>query len=261
MKTRLLGGIAALLVAIVGTVLLITYVQNADNRALANTETQTVYIVQKSIAAGTEAGKLEGYVAKKALPKAAMASDAVTDLSALGTKVTAVELVPGEQLLAGRMVNANEFLGPSRVAVPEGMQEFTLRLPIERVAGGKISAGDTAGIFISLDETTTNTATGAQETKSSGTQLTFHKVLVTAAQFSDGTASQPEEGTQASGEAAASSSKTQSDDTYLITLARNSVDAEKIIYAVEFGQVYLSKEPETATEGNTGVVDQTKVFR
>jgi pilus assembly protein CpaB len=259
MKKRLLGGIAALLVAVLGTVLLITYVQSADARALANTETESVFVVQKPVEAGTEATELAGAVAKKALPKGAIADDAVTDLSELGSTVTAVDLVPGEQLLAGRMVDPSEFLGPSRVAVPEGMQEFTLRLPIERVAGGKISAGDTAGVFISLDETSTNTATGAQETKSSGTQLTFHKVLVTAAQFSDGSASQPEEttDTQASG----SANKTQSDDTYLITLARNSVDAEKIIYAVEFGQVYLSKEPDSATEGNTGVVDSSKVFR
>ena len=261
MKTRLLGGIAALLVAIVGTVLLITYVQNADSRALANTETQSVYVVQKSVVAGTEAKELGDYVARKSLPKGAMAGDAVTDLAALGNKVTAVDLVPGEQLLAGRMVDADDLLGPSRVAVPAGMQEFTLRLPIERVAGGKINAGDTAGIFISLDETVTNTTTGAQETKSSGTQLTFHKVLVTAAQFSDGTASQPEDKSQTTGQAAPASNKTQSDDTYLITIARNAVDAEKIIYAIEYGKVYLSKEPDDAAEDNAGVVDKTKVFR
>ncbi|SLK01464.1 Flp pilus assembly protein CpaB [Arthrobacter sp. P2b] len=259
MKKRLLGGIAALLVAVMGTVLLIMYVQSADKRALANTETSTVFVVQKPVEAGTEAKDLTAAVVKKALPKAAIAADAVTDLDELGSKVTSVGLVPGEQLLGGRMVNPADFLGSSRVAVPEGMQELTLRLPIERVAGGKISAGDTAGIFISLDETSTNATTGAEGTVSSGTQLTFHKVLVTAAQFSDGSASQPE---GSSGKATADSSKkTQSDDTYLITIARNSVDAEKIIYAVEFGRVYLSKEPDNATEGNAGVVSNSKVFR
>ena len=52
MKTRLLGGIAALLVAIIGTVLLVSYVQNADKRAMAGTETETIYVVQKAIPAG-----------------------------------------------------------------------------------------------------------------------------------------------------------------------------------------------------------------
>ena len=65
MKTRLLGGIAALLVAIVGTVLLVTYVQNADKRALASTETENIYIVQKTIPAGASAETIAGSVTRK----------------------------------------------------------------------------------------------------------------------------------------------------------------------------------------------------
>ena len=65
MKTRLLGGIAALLVAIIGTVLLVTYVQNADKRALASTETEYIYIVQKAIPAGASAETIAGSVTKK----------------------------------------------------------------------------------------------------------------------------------------------------------------------------------------------------
>lgn len=263
MKTRLLGGIAALLVAIIGTVLLVTYVQSADKRALANTETEDVYVVQKPIAAGTPATELGDAVRLQPVPKTALAADKVTDISNLGSRVTALALVPGEQLLDSRMVDANSFLGPARVAVPAGMQEFTLRLPIERVAGGKITAGDTAGIFISLDESSTDPASGTVTTKSSGTQLTFHKVLVTAAQFSNGTAAKPDATNQttATDGALTKTAETKSDGTYLITLARNSIDAEKIIYAVEFGKVYLSKEPKDAAENNSGVVDKTRVFR
>ena len=99
MKTRLLGGIAALVVALIGTVLLVMYVQNADKRARANTETATVYVVEKAVAAGTSVEKLTGSLAKKEVPKIAIASDSVTDLKDLGTKVTSVALVPGEQLL------------------------------------------------------------------------------------------------------------------------------------------------------------------
>ena len=88
--------------------------------------------------------------------------------------------MPGEQLLSTRMVDADAFLGPARVQVPAGMQEITLKLPIERVVGGKITAGDTVGVFLSVDD--------YSAAQSSGTQLTFHKVLVTAAQFSNGSA-------------------------------------------------------------------------
>jgi pilus assembly protein CpaB len=261
LKTRLLGGIAALLVAIIGTVLLITYVQSADQRAMAGTETSEVLVVQKAIPAGTPTSEIAGSVALKPIQKSTLTEGTVTDLADLGSKVTAVSLVPGEQLLTSRMVDPDSFLGPSRVAVPDGMQEVTFKLPIERVVGGKITAGDTVGIFISLQQSSTNGA-GETTTQSSGTQLTFHKVLVTAAQFSNGSAAQPDAGQESRSDGALSSENSnQSDGTYLITVARNSIEAERLVYAVEFGKIYLSKEPAEATEGNTGVVDQTKVFQ
>ena len=243
--------------------MLLFYVQNADKRALANTETQTVYVVEKPIAAGTSADKLSGSVVKKEVPKLALASDTVTDLKDLGDKVTSVALVPGEQLLASRMVAANAFLGASRVQVPEGLQEITLKLPIERVVGGTVKAGDTVGIFISMSDATTNSATGQVVTSSEGTQLVFHKVLVTAAQFSNGAAAQPAESetTEEGKTGTAPAKKTGGNGTYLITLARNAVDAEKLVFATEFGSIYLSKEPATATEGTTGIVNKSNVFR
>ena len=150
MKTRLLGGIAALLVAIIGTVLLISYVQNADKRALADTETESVYVVEKTITAGTGIDMAAGAVVRKEVPKLAVAAGAVTDLNQVGQKVAAVDLMPGEQLLSTRMVDAGSLLGPARVQVPTGMQEITLKLPIERVVGGTLTAGDTVGVFLSV---------------------------------------------------------------------------------------------------------------
>ncbi|NUU30397.1 SAF domain-containing protein [Arthrobacter sp. C9C5] len=263
MKARLLGGIAALLVAIIGTVLLVSYVQNADKRALAGTETESIYVVQRAIPAGTAADKIASMVTKKEVPKLALADSSVTDLASLGSKVTAVTLMPGEQLLSSRMVEENAFLGPARVQVPAGLQELTLKLPIERVAGGILKAGDTVGVFLSV-EVTAKGSDGAAGTKVSKTQQTFHKVLVTAAQFSDGAATQT--GTAdteagASQVSSTSSTKAQGDGSYLITLARNSADAERIVFATEFGKVYLSKEPGNAVESGKGTVDAAGLFR
>jgi pilus assembly protein CpaB len=263
MKTRLLGGIVALLVAIIGTVLLVSYVQNADKRALSGTETESIYVVQKAIPAGTGADKIAAMVTKKDVPKLALADDSVADLASLGSKVTAVTLEPGEQLLSSRMVEQSAFLGPSRVQVPAGLQEITLKLPIERVAGGILKAGDTVGVFLSVEVTATG-ADGAAGTKLSKTQQTFQKVLVTAAQFSDGAATQT--GTSdttagASQVSSTSSTKSQGDGSYLITLARNSDDAERIVFAAEFGKIYLSKEPADAVPSDKGTVDAAGLFR
>jgi pilus assembly protein CpaB len=243
--------VAALIVAIIGTVLLITYVSGADARAMSNTETQDVYVVQKSIPSGTAAGAVAGSVAKKPVPKAVLASGAVTDIGQIQGKVAAVALEPGEQLLASRFVDPAALNGPGRAEVPAGMQEVTVRLPIERVAGGTLSAGDTVGVFLSFDK---------QDTLPAQTQLEFHKVLVTGIQTASGAlaennataAPQPNGGTKSS---------TASNAEYLVTFARTSADAEKIIFATEFGKVYLSKEPASAVENNSGSTDRTKVLR
>lgn len=262
MRTRLLGGIAALLVAIIGTVLLVSYVQNADKRAIAGTETESVYVVQKAIPAGTAADKVAGMVTKKEVPKLAVAENTITDLASLGSKVTAVTLEPGEQLLSSRMVDETSFLGPSRVQVPAGLQEITLKLPIERVAGGILKAGDTVGVFLSLDSAATGTD-GAAGAKLSRTQQSFHKVLVTAAQYSDGAATQPGTAADTGGASQVSSttSKSSGDGGYLITLARSSADAERIVFAAEFGKIYLSKEPSDSPDAETGTVDAAGLFK
>lgn len=249
MKARLLGGIAALVVAILGTVLLFNYVQGADRRALANTETEDVLVVKQQVPAGTPVSQLTEFLVTKTVPRSAVADGVVDDLTSVSAKVTAVALQPGEQLLGSRLVDTTAFLGPARVEVPEGLQEVTVRLSIDRVVGGKIQAGDTVGVFISLGD---------------ATQLTFHKVLVTAVQFGSGQAAQTQgQATQASSQGALNAEKDQqaSSDSYLITFARSAADAEKLVYAAEFGKIYLSKEPADATEDNAGIVNQTKVFR
>ncbi|GAA2198720.1 hypothetical protein GCM10009849_12480 [Sinomonas flava] len=254
MRTRLLGGVAALIVAIIGTVLLITYVNGADARALANTETSDVYVVQKAVPAGTPSASLGDAIAKKPIPKGVTAVDAVSDLGDLQGRVAAVDLQPGEQLLATRFVEPAELRGPSRAEVPAGMQEVTVRLPIERVVGGTVSAGDTVGVFLSFAK---------EDAASAQTQLTYHKVLVTGFQMASGANAESPQNQQ-SGQSSGGINSNRSaanNGEYLVTLAVPAAQAERIVFTTEFGKVYLSKEPKNAAEDSAGVVDRTKVFR
>ncbi|WP_415854588.1 Flp pilus assembly protein CpaB [Sinomonas sp. G460-2] len=246
---------AALIVAIIGTVLLITYVNAADSRALAGVQTEDVYVVEKAIPAGTPATGLSGYATKKALPKSAIPADPVTDLTALQGKVASVELQPGEELLASRFTDPTALVQPGRVAVPNGMQEVTVRLPIERVVGGGVAAGDTVGVVLAFP---------AQDNLPAQTQMTFNKVLVTAVQLSNGTLTQssaptpqPSQGGGLSGGSPAN----QSSGEYLVTLARPASDVERIVFASFNGQIYLTKEPASATDANSAPIDRTKVLR
>ncbi|NUP73997.1 MAG: Flp pilus assembly protein CpaB [Sinomonas sp.] len=255
MRTHLLGGVAALIVAVIGTVLLLTYVNGADRRALANVETDDVYVVQKAIPAGTAAASLGDAVAKKTLPKGAIAANTVTDLSAVQGKVASVDLQPGEELLASRFVDPTAVKATGRANVPTGMQEVTIKLPIERVVGGALAPGDTVGILISF------AGEGAQPSQ---TQLTYNKVLLTAVQLPSGANAQDTSAVQpASSDSSGGVGKSNSTAAgeYLITMALPAADAQRIVYAVEFGKLYLTKEPANAQDNASGTIDRTKVFR
>ena len=225
MKTRLLGGVAALVLAIVGAVLLATYVQAADKRAQAGMSPAEVYVVQKTIPAGATAEEIIPLVKAVSLPEAALAEGAVTNLSGIAGKVAGVELIPGEQLLTSRLIDPANLLAPNQVDVPKGLAELTLKLAPERVLGGTLQAGDTVGMFISYD-------TGGEPTTGPipATKLQFHKVLVTRL------------GTGAATDGAGQDAQSNSGSTLLITIAQSGKDAVRTVHAIEFGTIYLSKE-------------------
>jgi pilus assembly protein CpaB len=133
------------------------------------------------------------------------------------------------------------------------MQEVTVRLPIERVVGGALSAGDLVGIALSFPK---EDATPAQ------TRLSYNKVLVTGLQVSSGATAQNNATAPAqNGGGVGAASQNASNGEYLVTLARPAADAVRIVYAAEFGKVYLTKQSSASQNGDGGILDRTKVFQ
>ncbi|MDH4171105.1 MAG: hypothetical protein OEW42_16090, partial [Acidimicrobiia bacterium] len=59
MKRKVLGFVAAVLLTIAGTAVLVAYVRGAEDRALAGEETTEIYVVAKQIKRGAPAENLE----------------------------------------------------------------------------------------------------------------------------------------------------------------------------------------------------------
>jgi pilus assembly protein CpaB len=245
---RLLGAVASVVLAVAGTVLLVGYVQDADRRALRGTNPMDVYVVEKTVPAATPAKDLRKYLKVQPVPAAAVADGAVTDLQAAAGKVAAVDLLPGEQLVAGRLVEPEALQVPGKVPVPDGMQEVTIQLGPDRVVGGQLAAGDTVGVFASFD--------AGAGTDGPTTHLVFHKVLVTSVQGAPAAA----EGAEGKDSTAPAAPPVPA-GAMLVTLARKAPDAEKLVFTAEFGSIWLSKEPDEAAEGGTRVVTKDGVYR
>ena len=134
-----------------GRPLLLGYVSGADRRAMAGMQTQTVLVLTQPVPEGTSADELAELVETKTLPSVAVAPGAVTDLDALSGRVATAALEPGEQLMAARFADPAALAEADKIQVPRGMHEFTIRLEVQRVLGGQLAAGDTVGVFVSID--------------------------------------------------------------------------------------------------------------
>ncbi|WAH96115.1 Flp pilus assembly protein CpaB [Arthrobacter sp. MMS18-M83] len=251
MKTRLLGGIVAIVLAIAGTLLLVTYVQGSEARAQKDLQPVDVLVVESKIPAGSNLQTVKAAVKLASLPAGSVPNGALKSLDGLDGKVSGVDLLPGETLLGARLVDPTSLAAPGSVPVPAGLQEISLHLDAQRVVGGRLAAGDTVGVVVLLDDS------GAQGAAGGSAQMVFHKVLVTSVQRA---VSQAKTTSQAqSGQEQANTQLP--DGAFIVTLARNDVDSTKIAFGAKYGDIWLTKEPSTASESPNVTIKRAEVLR
>ena len=253
MRRRVTGIVASLLLASLGTILLVAYVQSARNEAVAGERMVDVLVVTDAIDRGTKAADIEDSVAVRQVPAKVKADGAVDDVDDLNDDlVAAVELVPGEQVVSTRFVTRQQ---AARGDIPEGLQEVTVPLEPARAVGGRLSPGDTVGVFLSFDPFE---LTREGDKTPNTTHLELHKVLVTGVQIENAQNLGAQE--DDSSDENADRPTQAASGTYLVTLAVDSAAAEKVVFAAEHGFVWLSAEPEEADEGGTQVVTRGDVY-
>jgi pilus assembly protein CpaB len=196
-------------------------------------------------------------VALEQVPGTAVAKSALDTLDDSAGKVAASNLVPGEQLLKEKMVEPEDLQTSGSVKVPAGLQEVSFQLEPQRMVGGRLQPGDHVGIFISMKA-------GGIEAKADKetTQLSIHKVLVTAVQRApEGAAANP---------APTASAGTEPDPrdvnlptgSLMITVAVNDINAGKIVFASEFGDaIWLTREPLDAEDNGPRIMIRPDVYK
>jgi pilus assembly protein CpaB len=182
-----------------------------------------VLVVRTEVPAGTSADRLGDAVAVEQIPAKYVAEDAVADVGDLSGLVAAVALKPGEQVLSSRFATSAQLASSGvHVAVPEGMQEVSIAVDLQRIAGGAVGPGGRVGVFASYDDASQGSKT---------TTLLLNQVLVTAiASTVDPDADEA-----------------QAQGLVLVTLALNASDAQAVVNAAEFGHIWMSAQND-ATE-------------
>jgi pilus assembly protein CpaB len=272
-----IGG--AILLAVVGTLLLISYVQSAEERAREGQELATVLVVEDLIEKGTLAELIGDSVAEVEVPLEVLAEDAVADITELAGLVATTDLIPGEQIIASRFQTPAAVASESRVEVPAELLQVTIALDPARAVGGRLVPGDRVAFIASFDpfdlsavepgdeealEEAQNSvivigSADGQDQQSIAlqtpfaTQLIIHKVLITGIQLEQAPR-EIEGGTALTVELAPTGN-------LLITMAAGAEDIEKIVFTAEHGFVWLALEHIDAPEPTTEIRTRENIYQ
>ena len=278
-KRRILGILAAMVLAIVGTVALVGYVQSAKDKAVSDEALVDVYVVDKLVPKGAEAQTIKASVSIEQVPARLKQPGAVTNLDVVGDNVAAADLLPGDQLLAARLVPKENVTDE----VTDKVQVSALFEP-ERAVGGALEKGDLVAVYLSFDpfdidsagglpepfDTTATTAatttavtvpgdtlvipstTQGPSTTPKVTRLEFQHVLVTNVQTINAPVSPV--ATDNTGVVQVTGSQ------YVVTLALSPEQSERFVFATEFGRVWLAIDPASVDDDGTRPVTIGSVF-
>ena len=287
-KRRIVGILAAVVLATIGTVALVGYVQSAKNKAVAQEALVEVYVVDKVVPKGAAAETIKASVSVEQTPARLEQPGAITDLDEVGANVAAADFQPGDQLVAARLVPKDEVA----VEVKDKVQVSAMLTP-ERAVGGSLKKGDLVGVYLSFDPFTYDTANMSDETRrsleameldpteeadateptgasepsdattadteretSNVSRLEFQHVLVTNVQTTNEPV-QPDE----SDEGDADDYVEQvTGSQYIVTLALSPEQSERFVFAAENGHLWLSNMPASVSDDGTRLVTLGNVY-
>jgi pilus assembly protein CpaB len=246
-KRRLFGVVGAVVLALLGTVILVSYVKGAEDRALAGEKIVKVLVAAEPIEAGTPAAELEGKLTFERIPQKVKAEGAVTSIRQLGDRVAETSLVEGEQIVKARFVEESEAGAVPGSEGGENLLQQTVALEPERALGGVVKQGDIVAVVSSFDPF--DSADGSKTPNM--THVLIHKVRITNVQIDAGGAAAADESDEnGDGEETAEAPS----GLLLVTMALNAPDVERVTFTAEFGHIWLAAEPKNADESGTQIV-------
>lgn len=285
MNRRVIGVLVAVVLAAIGTFVLVNYVRTAEDRALEGQEPVDVLVVRETVSEGTPAEEIEDSVETERVPRDVRAAGGVASLDDLEGRVAAVDLIPGEQVVADRFVDPAVLEAQEEVEIPEGMQQVTFPVNQERSVGGQVRPGDTVGFIASFsgieteleqaeEEDAEDVAETIEELSGDASGFIIHKALVTRVQTDaqpegegddggdDGTTTTQAEDVEDDGQTAATPQDVGDvpPGTFLVTLAVEAGDAEKVVFTAEYGTIWLTLEPEDASEEDTQIQSRDTIY-
>jgi pilus assembly protein CpaB len=236
--------LVAALIAIVGTSMIVLYVQGIDARATADQELVEVLVATETIDAGEsvadaqEAGKFD----KAEVRRADLVDGALSSTSSIADLVATGSIYPGEQILAKKFGSLGE---AENLIIPDDKLAVSVELTDPQRVAGFVNPGSEVAIFVSADPVLYK-PDGKEQKLASYTRLLLPKVQVIGV----GTTSVASKTTKnEDGEQV-----TEEVPRTILTVAVSQEEAEKVIYASRNGDVsFALLSGESTVNDNPGV--------
>ena len=239
MNKKVVGVIAAAIMAVVGTVLLVIFVQGAEDRALEGEELVTVLVAEQQIPAGTPVADIEEFVQTERIPEKIAPEGVIADLVQVQGLVAAADIIEGETLVSGRFIEADQFSARrGSVEVPEGLLEVTIAMSQEQFIGGVPVPGDKIALIANgnradfIPSTNDPLQAGAPTDPATpgtvvDTELTVTKIILQQALVTNVQGNPLPEGPAVQ---SATDRVAPASGSILVTLALDGPDTERLLY-------------------------------
>lgn len=248
MRSRSLVVVLALILATVATAAVFLYARGVREEARTGGDLTTVIVSKVDIPANTDLNTLiaDGQFTTKEVPTDAVVEGAVTSVSQLRNKRNSAFILAGEQIPIARVEGAK--VPGGILSIPEGHQAITVSVDAPRAVGAALAGGDNVTVYATFTDVpveqkkqqapTTGTAAQQQQPQ------TETATVVLVPQVEVLRVSVP---TRTTG-AITGGGETTPDTTgnVQVTLAFLPEEAQKFVFALEQGSVYLSLLPPDA---------------
>ncbi|MGE5460829.1 MAG: Flp pilus assembly protein CpaB [Solirubrobacterales bacterium] len=244
MKSRGLVVVLALILATVATAGVFLYARGVKEDARTGGSQVEVVVASDDIPANTDLNSVisQGGFVLKEIPQDALVEGAITEISQLRNRRNNVFIVAGEQIPISRVQGGKVEGGV--LSIPEGHQAITVSLESPRAVGAAIAGGDNVTVLATFSDVVIEQKKKAQQTTPTGqpqaaTPTAATVVLVPQVEVLR--VFVPTTTGTTGGEGSADTT-----GNIAVTLAFLPEEAQKFVFALEQGKVYLSLLPPDA---------------
>jgi pilus assembly protein CpaB len=238
MKARGLTLIVSVLLAAVAAGAVFMYVRGVQEETRAEQERVPVIVAKQDIPPGSDLNTLisAGAFTTMEIPRTALIRGVVTSLQQLEGQETSSPILAGEQISSARLRGEAE-LGGGVLGIPPNHKALSFPLETPRALGGVLRTGDHVSVYATFTEA--GRVSASFEVDGSGSTATASGRINAVSGITVTVVPDVQVLQVASPTSSGIGTSAESSETVVVTMALEPRDAQRVIFAMEQGEVWL----------------------